>query len=240
MALKCAITIENRVFLTAAGIRRRECPAPDKRRRLTRTDPFPATRLRVPLAGGTRDPIASSIHRKAAARTRAAWRSPRPAPATSARQRIRQQRDRQHSPKPARRVHGDLLPGSSIASRNSKKSATQTTRIPATPPTIMAAAGFSNAAAALLATRPAIHPLAMSDASGRPNLARVTTAAVNPDAAAQTVVLTAISTTRPGSTPKKQHRPGGIQRHPSDPREHASEKYHHHVVSGKRDRHSLG
>jgi hypothetical protein len=31
----------------------------------------------------------------------------------------------------------------------------------------MAAAGFMNAAAALLATNPAIHPLALSDASGR-------------------------------------------------------------------------
>src|SRR5271157_3531040 len=71
----------------------------------------------------------------------------------------------------------------------------------------MAAAGFRSAAAALLATRPAIHPLALSEASGRPNRTRVTTPAVNPDAAAHSVVLTAISTTRPGSTPRNSIAP---------------------------------
>src|SRR5207245_10884843 len=64
----------------------------------------------------------------------------------------------------------------------------------------MAAAGFRNAAAALLVTRPAIHPLAAKDASGRPNRNRVTIAAVKPAAAAESVVFTAISTTVDGST----------------------------------------
>src|SRR4029077_4868860 len=74
-----------------------------------------------------------------------------------------------------------------------------TTSAPATKPARTAVGGFRNADAALLATRPAIHPLATKDASGRPNRNRVTIAAAKPEAAAESVVFTAISTTANGS-----------------------------------------
>src|SRR5579864_973203 len=77
----------------------------------------------------------------------------------------------------------------------------KTTSPPATAPTTIAVAGFRKAAAALLATNPAIHPFAVSDASGLPNRTRVTTAAVRHEAAAESVVLMTISTTLAASTP---------------------------------------
>ena len=60
------------------------------------------------------------------------------------------------------------------------------------------AAGFRNAAAALLATSPPTQPFALIEASGLPKRTRVIVTAISPDDAADKVVLTATSTTRPG------------------------------------------
>src|SRR5258708_36818756 len=87
-------------------------------------------------------------------------------------------------------------PGSSTPSLDSKRSMANGTSIPATAPTRIPAAGFRNAADALLATRPAIQPFATREASDRPHRARVTAAAVNADAPAESVVLTALTITR--------------------------------------------
>src|SRR5579871_3797587 len=75
----------------------------------------------------------------------------------------------------------------------------KTTSAPATNPARIAVGGFRKGAAALLATSPAIHPLATNDASGRPNRIRVTTAAANPEAPADSVVFIAINKTADGS-----------------------------------------
>src|SRR6266478_3136348 len=107
-------------------------------------------------------------------------------------------------------------PGSSTASLDSKRSTANGTSAPATAPTRIAAAGFRNAAPALLATKPAIHALATRDASGRPNRIRVTTVAVRPEAAAESVVFAAIRITRDGSTPLKRIAPAEFSpSHPS-------------------------
>src|SRR5690242_12379109 len=82
-----------------------------------------------------------------------------------------------------------------MVKRNSSTSIEYTTTAPATMPTRIAAAGFINDAPALLATNPAIHPLAVNDASGRPNRKRVTINAARPEPAADSVVLTATNTT---------------------------------------------
>src|SRR5579864_4614436 len=91
--------------------------------------------------------------------------------------------------------------GSSTFSENSKNSTEKTTSPPATRPVRIAVAGLSVAQPALLATSPAIQPLAMSDASGRRKRMRVTAAAVSPAAAAQNVVLITTNTDRSGGLP---------------------------------------
>ena len=98
-------------------------------------------------------------------------------------------------------------PGSSTPSLDSKRSMANGTRAPATAPTRIPAAGFRKAAPALLATKPASQPFATSDASGPPKRIRVTAAAINAEAAAESVVLTATKITREGSAPPKRIAP---------------------------------
>src|SRR5579864_1664258 len=88
--------------------------------------------------------------------------------------------------------------GSSTFNVNSKNSTENTTSAPATSPVRIAVAGLSMAQPALLATSPAIHPLAIRDASGLRKRIRVTAAAVSPAAAAQNVVLIMTNTDRSG------------------------------------------
>src|SRR5215471_1708903 len=84
--------------------------------------------------------------------------------------------------------------GSSTFRENSKNSTEKTTSAPATNPVRIAVAGLNAAQPALLATRPAIHPLAMRDASGRRKRTRVAAAAVRAAAAAEKLVLIATRT----------------------------------------------
>src|SRR6185437_12135057 len=91
--------------------------------------------------------------------------------------------------------------GSSTFRCSSNHSTERTTNVPATIPVMIAVAGFSIAQPALLATSPAIHPLAISEASGRRKRTRVTTAAVRAAAAAEKVVLMITSADRSGCIP---------------------------------------
>src|SRR6266496_4799381 len=80
-----------------------------------------------------------------------------------------------------------------------------------------ATAGLTKAHPALLATSPPIHPLAVREASGLPNLIRVMIAAVNPAEAAANIVLTAIRTTRSTPTPAKSRAPAEFSpNHPTN------------------------
>src|SRR5271170_5890609 len=92
-------------------------------------------------------------------------------------------------------------PGSSTDMCSSNHSTESVTSAPATNPITTASAGVTNAQAPLLAARPPIQPLAVSDASGLPKRACVITADVNAAIAADKIVLIATNTAWPGSTP---------------------------------------
>ncbi len=97
--------------------------------------------------------------------------------------------------------------GSSTSNFSSNHSTEKVTKAPAIEPITMASAGTMKAHVALLATRPPIQPLALSDASGLPKRIAVMTAAVRHAAAACSNVLIAIKTDCPGAPPVKRIAP---------------------------------
>ena len=106
-------------------------------------------------------------------------------------------------------------------------------------PTTTISAGRNKAHPALLATRPPIHPLAVSEASGLEKRMRVTTAAVSPAEVAASVVLSAIKTVSPGFHAGKQDRACGIQTQPSQPGQQTAEEDQDNIVPGNGRGHAV-
>src|SRR5438067_3587121 len=109
-------------------------------------------------------------------------------------------------------------PGSSTFNPNSNHSTAYVTRRPATAPRTTASAGLINMQPALLATKPPIHPLHVSEASGLPKRKPVTAKAANPAHAAANVVLTATSKVCPEAAPPNKIAPAEFR--PSQPTQH--------------------
>src|ERR1017187_9679911 len=83
--------------------------------------------------------------------------------------------------------------------------------------------GDGGLATALLATSPPTHPLAQREASGLPKRKRLIATVASRPAAADNVVLTAMSTARPGSAPVKSIAPAAFKpNHPSHVRKQAN------------------